>query len=353
MDKKHISLYCFLLALLTGILPLYAQNSDNFDSLMNEGIKAHDAQHYEEAIECYQRALELHPRSKFAYYEMGFTYYVSGKLEEAIRSFEQAEKGDQDDMEGFMLGLYSLWGSALDDMGHSEEAIRIYDKGLKLGSSQHLFYNKGVTCYRLNRLDEAKECLAESLKLNRWHSNSLRLMANLLEGEGERIAPFILRCIYLLVTPYTKEGSMAQEMLDLIASAPRQDDKGAFQINVSSQSPTKEWDLVLGMAMALPLEEGKEADDQQFCDAYRYLKTRIGKVYGSRDLGVDKISLPLCRDVYAPFLFGICEKGDLDVFCALATYSDTFSRLWLQSQEERLDKFFDWMDSGAYVSGHP
>ena len=126
------------------------------EELIRAGIKYHDQGDYENALNYYLQAMETAPNHPIIFYEMGFSYISMGDYGAAL---EMAEKGIAEAKirsdEDVIPSLLDLKGSALDNLGRSDEAIDVYMEAInQYGvSNTFLYYNLAVSYYRIDKLE--------------------------------------------------------------------------------------------------------------------------------------------------------------------------------------------------------
>jgi tetratricopeptide (TPR) repeat protein len=110
--------------------------SDKAKTLVNEGIELHDKGEYEKALKKYDEAIAESPEYADAFYEKSYTLSMLKRHEDCIEiSKELIKKFPGDDI---LKGVYVQYGSALDDLGRSEEALKFIMPALK--NSPVIFY---------------------------------------------------------------------------------------------------------------------------------------------------------------------------------------------------------------------
>ena len=165
---KHIlSTLIFLIVLFSGT----AQHAEKIEQLIQEGIALHDKGEYGEAIRKYNAALDLDKNDFAAAYEKSFSLTALGKLKEANAiSKELLQKfGDHPNIKI----VYIQYGSTLDDLGKSKDALEVYNEGIKKFPNEYLLhFNKGLTLQKMENYSEALLSYENSLKLKPLHASS-------------------------------------------------------------------------------------------------------------------------------------------------------------------------------------
>ena len=142
---------------------------DNASALFNKASSlvnlAHEDNHYmEEAKKCYLKALEFKPDWYAAIVNLGNVYRDLGELEEAVKSYDKAIKLDPAAADPWLNKGDML--SASSNIEENKEAIECFDKAIELQTplSSIAFLGKGQ-CYGINFNDAEKalECFVEGL----------------------------------------------------------------------------------------------------------------------------------------------------------------------------------------------
>jgi tetratricopeptide (TPR) repeat protein len=95
------------------------------------------------------------------WYKKGWALYLQGEYEEAIKCYDKALK-----IEPKNFITLNNKGLTLYVQGEYEEAIKCYDKALKIEpASSFVLYNKGMALYGQGEYEEAIKCYNKALKI--------------------------------------------------------------------------------------------------------------------------------------------------------------------------------------------
>lgn len=189
--NKLASIFAFIF-LLTNIT--FAQ-SDEIDKLVEAGIALHDSGDYQGALLKYNEALKLDPNSALVNYEIAYTQMSLGNYSETIKHCDLVLKTNSN----LNKDAYIIKGSSLDNMGNSNEAIKVYKTGLKkFKNSFLLHYNIALTYAKINNLKEAEKHLQIALTNNPFHVSSSLLLTVIQKNKNLRIK-YLSTCTYFLL----------------------------------------------------------------------------------------------------------------------------------------------------------
>jgi tetratricopeptide (TPR) repeat protein len=347
----NITRFVCLLVLIAVSFPAASQENDSeseLDRLMRTGIEYHDAGDYDKAIECYEKALELAPDTPGIYYELAFSYLYKGNPEESLRC---SQKGIDlaetlgPDAANDLPGLYDLKGSALDDLDRREEAVEVYLDAINRFSvnNTRLYYNLGLTYYRMGERDKARESLAQSLMNDPFHPSSNFLLGKICYEQGRKSQSLYSLCYFLLLEPYTERAGEAYATIEQLMSG--SDDGIAF----SDAGNFTSFDIMISLLLADPENETPGATkDQQFM---KKLETFFfaGQAPLVRSLSQLEDRQPgdgLWWEFYIPFFFRLAQSDHFETFCRYISMNvSSESVTWLGENEEKIDALFEWLNT--------
>jgi len=202
------------LILLTAFFIATAQNAEKIEKLIQEGIALHDKGEYTEAIKKYNAALDLDKNDFAAAYEKSFSLTALGKLKEANAiSKELLQKfGDHPNIKV----VYIQYGSTLDDLGKTKDALEVYNEGIKKFPDEYLLhFNKGLTLQKMENYSEALLSYENSLKLKPLHASS-NLYTGMIIQKQNRIPAFLAYATFIGIEPNTKRSKEGFDRINQI-----------------------------------------------------------------------------------------------------------------------------------------
>ncbi len=138
-----------------------ACTSDNLIAYNNLGDALADKGRVDEAIRQFQEALRLDPGDAKTYNNLGAAFDKKGQIDEAIRQYQKARQLDPD----YAEACYNL-GTDLVKRGQLDEAIRQFQEAIRLKPNDaDARNNLGATLDKLGRFDEAIRQYQEAIQL--------------------------------------------------------------------------------------------------------------------------------------------------------------------------------------------
>lgn len=335
-------------AALLLILPfqiLGAQNGVNpeVDELMRAGIGYHDSREYDKAIECYEKALKLAPDMPGIYYEIAFSRLYSGKPEMAL---DYAQKGidlaARLDVKDDLPGLYDIKGSALDDLGRREEAVKVYLEAIARFNvnNTRLYYNLGLTYYRMGSQEKALDALALSLLTDTFHPSSNFLAGTICYELGRKTQCLYSLCYFLLLEPYTERAETAYETIRQLIL-----ETGSDEISVSDSGSFTGLDLILGLMLASSGDENESADSRLIKKLGAFFKI-VDEQKAYPDGPAAASPEDLWWKFYIPFFSRLAGSEHFETFCRyIGMSSSGESRDWIDENSGRIDAMFEWLNA--------
>ena len=202
--------------------------------LVQEGIKLHDEQKYDEAIAKYKEALKVEPDNLQADYELAYTLYSSDKMAEAIPYLETIIKSPG----ASKYESYEMLGNIYDIQGKQDEAIKAYNLGIaEKPDYARLRYNLGIVYMGLKKYTEAEDCAIKGITLDAKHPGCQWLYATINAEQNKKMKAILGFSSYLLLEPSGNRAEKAFVRLqDLLTfGVTKKDEKN---INISLPAST-------------------------------------------------------------------------------------------------------------------
>lgn len=341
----------FTLALVAISFWASAQNKEEAEKLVGEGVEYHDKGDYVAAIGRYSKALEFDKDNALALTEMAFTLNAKGDYQEAIKFCEKVFEvypGDK-----APATAYVIYGTAFDNLKQPDKSIEAYNKGIKAYPNDYmLYFNKGITMSAANRLDGAMLCFQKALTLNPTHAGSHNAIATIAYTQKNNIPALLACCRFLVIEP---QGNRAKRNLDLLektteANVEKTGKKSvniyvdANMLNDTTATGKKKEDnftstqMVLSMSTAL--DYSKEFKNQNNIEKLiRKLSIVCSSLHETKDQNHG-----FFWEYYVPYFLEMKEKNHLETFAyiAYASANNADADKWLKAHDKEIKSFYEW-----------
>lgn len=336
--KKNL----FLTAIFVfSLCSLIAQNK--VSDYINKGVECHDAGKYQQALNEYAKALALDAKSATANYEMAYTYLEMKEYAKAVDFADKAIKCKGNNVEA----AYMIKGSALDDMGKSNDAIKSYEKGLAENPKSSLLnYNLGLTYYRAGDKKKAETALIKGIDLKLTHPSGHLLLAIIKSETANRTQSLLASYFFLLLEPNSKRS---QDALALIQKEYNQgikfkDDKN-IEVNIQADGlkkddPFSASDLMVSLlALSKTLDENKgKTDEELFVKNTESLFTMLGEMQENQKLK------GFWWDTYVTFFSEMAKEKQVEAFCYyILSENNEAAGKWVKEHEDKIEAFAAWL----------
>ena len=322
------SFFLTLLVTICSALAIAQQNS-TVAALVKEGIELHDKGDYAEAIKKYDEALLIDKDDYDANYEKSLSCLYSKRYDDciAISKYLIAKHAAND----ALPGVYSNYGSALDDKGEGEAAIKIFDEGIKKFPAAYLiYYNKGLTCSRLEKWDDALVCFFAAMKIKPTHSGSL-YYTSLSIDKSNKVAALISGLTFLAAEPEGKRAATIYKQVNGLLGSFAQKSKennNEISITVGDLGDKKKENNFSTVQMMLGITAASSLTDSV------KVKTEVEK-------------LSLYVQMMAPFWVEMNKKELIPVYAHIAsiTSGNEENIKWISDNQDKLKAFYEWYNS--------
>ncbi len=272
---------------------LFAQKDNpliNSGELISQGNKLHDDGKYKEAIALYKKISRSDTNYSDALYELCLSSHSDSQMVAAHNYALEGMKLFPEDYSRFAL----LDGSVLDDMQKSDEALTLYNEGIRRNpQSAIMYFNRGLTFMRQEKYDSAKKDIQQCLLINPYYSSAHYFMGSMYYFDGNLVAAMLALKTYLLVAPSGKYSNAALQKLNSIAKVTDE-----VLENVKKYKPKKEDNFDLQQQILL----SKISYDKKYklkADLEDYIVRQIQVV--DEKLEYNRNDKGFCMQYYVPF----------------------------------------------------
>lgn len=351
--------FIIIIFILTISNTLHAQNKEEAEIKINEGIKAHDKGDYKAAIKLYDKALEFDKDNILALYEKALSLMSLQKYDDVINCCMKAievHPGNEN-----LKYIYVAYGNAYDALKKPEKSIDKYNEGIKFFPDFYqLYFNKGISLVGLQEFDDALSCFHKSIMINPLHASSHNAIARISALKNNKIQSIMAYCRFLSIE---NQGNIAVENLlnlnKLFTSNVKETGKNSVTINISSdmlkdttasgkrkENNFSSTDLILTLSSSLDFEQKnkKKSDVEVFINKMELMCSSLKES--------KKDNFGFYWEYYAPFFIELHEKKLIEPFAYYLFLSseDAKSKKWLNEHQEETSKLIEWAKNFKWKS---
>ncbi|HEU0136567.1 MAG TPA: tetratricopeptide repeat protein, partial [Flavobacterium sp.] len=189
----------------------YSQQDYTFvyqtDSIINHGIRLHDAGKYSDAIAEFRKIVKSDPKYLTAQYEVALSMAAAEQKTELKALFEELYNSKQMPL---MPQLYTNYGSFLSDAEDYAASQKIFEEGEKFfPNSSNFQYNYALLQVRQKETQKAVDRLKLVVSKNPQHASAHYLLGLLALENGQLIEGSLALIGYLAIAPTGKHAANA------------------------------------------------------------------------------------------------------------------------------------------------
>jgi tetratricopeptide (TPR) repeat protein len=315
--------------------------NDEAEELVRTGVSYHDRGDYKTAIDYYNRAMELAPDHPVIYYETGFSRIALGDLAEAL---ELAEKGinaaKTREYEEMIPSLLDLKGSALYNLGRSEESVDVYLLAINQYGVTSVFpyYNLGLNYYRLERGEDAVDALRRGLLINPNHASSNYLLGKICMEDGKKTQAFFPFCYFLLLEPNTERALQSYNTVKHLLSVQEEG------IGVRNNGTFTTSDMIISVAFTLDEANFRMSEAEKTKAKLDYVFIALEEQKNSGKIGRSSGD-ELWWDFYSPFFYRVVKSEHANTFYRyIGLSADPNVDSWIENGQDEIENFFIWLN---------
>lgn len=336
-----------LLLLISIPILSFSQDKNAAENKVNEGVVLHDEGKYNEALNKYEEALKLDKNNLLALSEKAMTLEASKKYDESIEICKLAiNLYPKEDIKT----VYLTYGNSLDHSKRPQEAIKIYDQGIKkYPNFYQLYFNKGITLVNDKQIEKSLEQFQKSFSLNPNHPGSLNAIAAL--NREHRIISILASLRYLAVDNKTSraKGNL-DSVIDLMQQGVTQTDENNISLNIDEKTMEQAAgngkkennfsmvDVVLSMTAALDFDEKNKnkTSCQKAIDKFDSIFAVLKEV--------QKDNKGFYWEFLAPYFIEMKDQKLTEPFAYIAFLPSQTNdvKKYHQENAKEIQRFYDW-----------
>lgn len=352
--RKSILLLAFTLICFMS----FAQNKEDAEKMVDEGVAWHDKGDYDAAIEKYNQALALDADNLLALSEKGLTLVALQRFDEAIKCSKTALEKHPGE-KGLKL-VYVNYGNPLDGLGKSSNSLEIYEAGIKaFPDFYELYFNKGVTLASLQKYDEALLSFHKAVALNPNHASSHNGIGRLSTAQNKKIPALLAYARFLVIEPGSERSkqNLAGIQKILHGNATQTGEKNVTinidpaMLETSKKGKNKEnnfssTEFLMAMSAGLDFndENKNKTAVEKFIDKFKLVCSSLSET--------QKDNRGFYWSYYVPYFASMNDNKMVETFgyIAFASSGDEAVTDWLKNHKEDTDKFYDWSEAFTWKS---
>jgi Tfp pilus assembly protein PilF len=313
------------------------------DSLVQVGIQYHDKGEYDKAIETYREALRIDSTSALVNAELAMTYGATGDNENAIRHSDFVIKQGK----GNLLPAYITKGSALDDLGKTEQAIEVFREAVaQFGDNYLLYFNLAVSYGRIQDLENAEQAYINAIMDEPNHASSHCGLAVIKAAQHQRVQSLLSLYFFLLLEPESDRAKTAYTLLmEQLRGNGKKDGNNPMDTG-SSSNPEADAEFCAAEIMLGILEASNSSEENKgktpeelFIQTTQMFFTTLGEQLRGHE-GQSSIWWSL----YVHSFYELAQSEYMDVFCYyISLFSNEKAGEWLMTNREKFEQFAKWI----------
>ncbi len=334
--KKYFLVFTILVAQL-------CVGQNKIDSLVRIGIQYHDNGEYAKAIEAYNEALTIDPNSTLVNYELSMTYLYSGDNENAIKYSDKVIEQNKD----YVLPAIVTKGSALDNLGKTDESIELFKKAIsEFGDDYLIYYNLGVNYAKIQDNANAESAFISAIEISPNHASSHYVLAFVENQQNKRVQSLLSLYYFLLLEPSSKRAEVAYGLLkEQLRGNVKTDENNPKNINIELDSKQMDSEFAAAEIMIEMLEASNSVEENKNKSQEELFVSNTNsffKVLGELNEKEKKTSF--WWNFYVPFFYELSNSEYLDVFCYyISMSSNPKATEWLKANDKKLEAFSNWL----------
>ena len=322
---------------------------------VRRGTALHDQGDYDGAIAVYEKVLTESPDDVVALYELAYTLLAKKEYQKAL---EVSMRGAQYRSES-LASFYVLIGTALDEMGKPDDAIRAYKAGSKLAPEDAILpFNLAVTYLNQKRPDDARACLKAAVRLRPAYASAHYLLATTLFDAGYRVPALFAAARFLTLEPDSDRANVGLRVFDEVLGGgfTKDPEPNHYSISVDFDGKKDEGDFdALNMVLGLTRAVGVTEENRDKPEARRLVEQVDSVLASVSELGPGKNKSTFTYTYYVPYFLELKKRGFVEpfVYYAYQQSSTPGVGVWLRDNEAKVNEFLAWSKAYAWprVSG--
>lgn len=319
-------------------ISVFAQTKE-INKLIDEAASYYPSNDFDQAIKIYKEALKLDKKSPLINHELAFCYSRKGEYKLAIKYADIVIKNKTTDTENRTYA-YITKGTALDDMGKSDAAIKFFEDIIPKAEKHYMLHHSLALCYfRQGQYIKAEEQLSQALQLNMDYADGHYLLADIHYRLGNKIYCMLAIHYFLLIEPATPRSNNAIQLLQACFNEQVPKSKSP-NVPMTTEEKGTFSNINYAMTAMLSLADKEELSiEETFVRVNQVLFTRLGGMSEEENLK------GFYWDSYVHFFDKLAQSDHFPLYCEYILLSQEADfKQWYQTNKESLTEFGKWID---------
>lgn len=334
MNQKFILFFLHVFLFSTTSFS-FAQIATDIDSrkIINKGIEFHDEKKYTEAIAEFTKINRNDTNFVLAVLELANSYIANGQDSLALISCNQALYIPS----SFAPNVLLYKANALDNLKKSDEAVKVYEEGIKKYPLNNSFYFElGILKYRKEQYSEAHDLFAKSIKYNPFHAGSHFQMGNLAIKQGKLISAMLAWSFYLLIDNSSGRAKGIISELEKMAKNEYEFKDAVKLETLSEQDDFSELESLVKSKVALSAKYKSKTD-------LKYNLTKQLQLIFEK-LELSKEDKGFYMQFYTPFFEELNKKGFFEPYAYISLSGMDIKEIdkWISKNKSEKDNLITW-----------
>lgn len=331
--KKLIS-SAFLLFITSFLNAQTLEEPVKSGELIDKGIKLHDDGDIEGALEFYEKVPRNDTNYVLALYERSLSVYSLKRYDDAIAIAREGLTFKSIYDHSFYVTL----GNALDDNGDGEEALKVFDEGIKrFPYNIRIRFNKAVALNKMEKYQEAVDELKQIITINPLHPGSHLLLASICKKSAKLVEAMLAYNTFLLLEPGSERALSVVGTLDQLTSE-------KLSAEVENVVFSKEGDDFSDLEVYLYNRLAMNAKFKVPVKLNFMLVRQNYFLFSHFKDNINKYKDGFFSNFYIPFFVSVVKNGWFDEFTyyELMLVNDNSVQALLKKNLANVKKFIDW-----------
>jgi antitoxin component YwqK of YwqJK toxin-antitoxin module len=334
MKKKLLGYVCCFVLL--TCYQAFSQSAGELNSIkvIEKGIGLYDDKKYDEAIIEYKKISRSDSNYVLAATELAATYVASGKDSLAVELCSDLLKIPS----SYIPKLLALKGNALDNVKKPDEAIKVYEEGIKKFPLYYTFTTElGILKMRQEKYKEAYDWFVKSAKVNPYHASTHYYLGYIAARQGKQVPAMLAWMFYLTLDNSSDRAQKVVATLEKMAKNEYTFDDIIKAEGLEEQDDFSELEALVKSRVAL--DKKYKSETRLNFNITKQIQLVMEK------MEIAKGDKGFFMQFYAPFYLELYKKKMLEPFSytVLAGVENKEVDSWVKKNSDKIHVFASWV----------